>query len=327
MKKIILLQILFMAVLGIFGYIYFRTLETPKLAVMSISSKAPLAMKDTVDATYPLINPYVEVDNDKHYILNFKDLRKKLIDIEDAQKHKTFIYFAYLNNSSWIGLKEKDLFKAASTVKVPLAMSFYRLQEQGKIKLTDSYFLTDLDLDSRFGDLYKVGADKSFTIEELIGIMLQHSDDTAMHALLHVANLVGIQDPLKEVYMAMGWEYADVSSTTVSYIDINLKTLSNMFISLYNATYLSVEDSSKVLGYLSNTDFKDKIVAGIPSNIVVSHKIGVLAPDKTYSDCGIVYVPNRSYLLCLGSSGVTEKEAIPFFVDTSKAIYEYITNN
>ncbi|MEN9913168.1 MAG: hypothetical protein RLY66_576 [Candidatus Parcubacteria bacterium] len=326
MKKIIIIQIVLTILLVALFFAYTRK-TAGKQPTVTIVSDNSLVMDKSNNDNFTLVNPAVRVNLGKHYIINFKDLRESLVNIKDKRSQKTFIYFAYLNNSSWIGLDEKELFPAASTVKVPLAMALYHLQEQGKINLSQTYTLTDLDLDENFGDLYKVGTDQSLTVEELIGIMLKYSDNTAMKAVISAAELVGVDDPLKGVYSAMGWEYAEISSDKVTYIDINLKTLSNMFIALYNASYVNIEHSQKILNYLAETDFNDMVVAGVPEGITVSHKIGVNDLELAYSDCGIVYVPNRSYLMCAGSVGTTPEEAHKFIAEASRAVYEYVIKN
>ncbi len=318
MSLIVILSIMFL--------VYSRKTPEQQPTVAIIPSTS-LSADRTGYERFTLVNPAVRADLDKHYIINFKDLRQQLISIHDRQKHKSFLYFAYLNNSSWIGLEEKELFPAASTVKVPLAMAMYRMEEQGKIDLTKTYTLSELDLDENFGQLYKIGSNQSIAVEELISIMLKYSDNTAMKAVISVAELIGIKDPLKDVYAAMGWEYSDVTSDQVTYIKINLKTLSNMFIALYNASYVNIEHSQLILDHLANTDFDEMIVAGVPQNITVTHKIGVNDLELAYSDCGIVYAPNRPYIMCAGSWGAPPKDAHKFMSESSKAVYEYVINN
>lgn len=326
MKKLVGIQIILIIVLGVMLFVYVRS-ATGKQPTVALVSQSALKMSNVGNTTtVSFINPAVTADLGKHYIINFKDLRQKYLDIQKTQKQKTFVYFAYLNNSSWIGLGEKEFFPAASTIKVPLAMAMYRMEEQGRLKLDQTYTLTELDLNTQFGELYKVGADKSFTIEELISIMLQYSDNTAMEAVIHIAELVGIKDPLKDVYAAMGWEYTSLGSAT-TYIDINLKTLSNMFIALYNASYVSIEHSQDILGYLSRTLFNDSITAGVPDSIPVAHKIGVNDEVKAYSDCGLVYAPSRYYILCMGSVGAEPAKANDFMKQISQATYDFVIHN
>ena len=294
--------------------------------VNSVSTLVTVTSPDTVNNAR-FLNPAVISNSNKYFIINFQPLREKFIEIQKKYPQKTYIYFNYLNNSSWVGLNEKDMFSAASTVKVPLAMSIYKLIEDKKLKESDSYALNEEDLDNGFGDLYKVGAGKSFTIEGLLKIMLEKSDNTAELSLYRILRLNGISDPFSTVYNYMGWEgYTDMG-TAPSYIDINLKTLSNMFISLYNADYVNPDNSAKILEYLDNSPFDDKIVAGLPTNIPVAHKIGIMATGRVYSDCGIVYVPNRNYLLCLGSSDADEATANEFMKEISAVTYEFVSSN
>lgn len=279
---------------------------------------------------YPLINKTVTANIGKHFIINFKPLRLELEKIQKNYPQKTYIYFSYLNNGSWVGLNEREEFVAASTIKVPVAMGLMKAVEEGKLKLSNSYSLEELDLDQGFGDLYKVGADKEFTVEELLQIMLEKSDNTALNALVEVFRRIGIDDPIGSVYGFLGWESTQSIpglGKEPNYSKITLKTLSNIFIALYDAKYISVEHSNKILAYLANTPFNDRIAAGVPEDITVSHKIGTATLDETFSDCGIVYAPNRNYFLCLGSNGGDEKRAAKFMAEISAAVYKYVINN
>ena len=290
------------------------------------NDKPTIIMKQK-ESPSQFVNPTVVSGMDKHFIINFRPLKTQIQTIQNKYSQKTYIYFDYLNNASWVGSNERDLFAAASTDKVPLAMAIMKAVEDKKIKLSDTYSLDDLDINYNFGELYKSGANKVFTIDELMIIMLEQSDNTASTALFNILKKIGIQDPLRDIFGAMGWEFASEIGTTPTYQDINAKTLSNMFISLYNATYIDLDNSNYILEHLTRTPFSDKIVAGIPVDILASHKIGIANDKNTFSDCGIVYAPNRNYILCLGISGTDEKNANQFMTEISTATYDYVINN
>jgi len=326
MSKIFLVfQAIFLCVLAVVFFFYMRTKDsfgsTYVVAPVTATTTLPVSAGDL-----PLINPGVTANIGKHYIINFKPLEDEFKGIQASYPEKTYAYFVYLNNDAWIGINESDLFNAASTVKVPLAMSIMKMVENGQLSLSQSYTLGQLDLDSNFGTLYKVGSDNSFTLEELMQIMLENSDNTAMNAIKKAANLVGVSNPFSEVYDFMGWGGEDFDATP-NYNEINLKTLSNMFIALYNATYDDPQDSDLILHYLDDSVFSSGIPAGVPQDISVADKIGVNDTNKTYSDCGIVYVPDRNFLICLGSVGADQKTADTFMAEMTKAAYDYVMNN
>lgn len=274
---------------------------------------------------YPLLNKTVTSDLDKHFIINFLPLRENLESIRKQFLHKSYIYFLYLNNGSWIGLDEREKFTAASTVKVPLAMAAYKAAEEGKIDLHDYYVLEGDDLDNGFGEGYKLGAGTAKTVDDFIGLMLEKSDNTAKNAVANSLSRVGVTNPLAPVYEFFGWTF-DIGEEPI-FAQISLKTLSNMFIALYNAKYLNMEHSSDILDYLSKTPFNDQIAAGVPEGVRVAHKIGVADDDRTYSDCGIVYAPNRHYILCLGVSGAEKSAADKFIANVSRNVYDYVISH
>lgn len=280
---------------------------------------------------FKLINPVVTSGLDKHFIINFKPLKEEFIRIRSAYAQETYVYFTYLNNAAWIGLDERVEFTAASTVKVPLAMALLKAVEENKISLDDTYALQELDIDANFGDLYKEAqVDDEFAVHELLKIMLEQSDNTAQLAISNIFHRIGMDDPLYNVYGFLGWGMNQSMTgvgSSITYSKVNLKTLANLFIALYDAKYLSPKDSELILRHLADTPFNTKISAGVPDSVEVSHKIGVAGSDLTYSDCGIVYAPNRHYLLCLGSVGVGEEIAARFMAEISKAAYDYVINN
>lgn len=281
---------------------------------------------------YNYLNKTKILDLKKHYIIDFSSLKKQLLEVNKKYTAKTYVYFAYLNNGSWVGLNERDEFTAASLVKVPLAMAVFKAIEEQRLSLNDKYTLSDLDLDSNFGELYKIGADQQFTVIELVRIMLEQSDNTARNAVYTIFSKIGVSDPLAEVYGSLGWEIlppitSDGQMVDTNYGAINLKVLSNMFLALYNATYIDIEHSQMVLDYLAHTPFTDKVRAGVPEGVDVAHKIGTAGLESTFSDCGIVYAPNRHYLLCLGVSGASEKNAANFMREVSETVYGFVINN
>ncbi len=327
-KKVIIFQIAFLCIVAGLFAAYVRMNTTQSVTYVIAPVQATSTLTAAVGASpLSLINLAVTANVGKHFIINFKPLEDQFKGIQTRYKQKTYLYFAYLNNAAWIGINETSMITAASTIKVPLAMAIMKMVEDGKLSLSQSYTLSQLDLDANFGDLYKAGPDNSFTLQELMQIMLENSDNTAMHALIKVANLIGVDDPFSDVYSFMGWEDGADLGKTPTYNLINLKTLSNMFIALYNAKYDNAVDSQMILNYLDNSTANDQIPAGVPEEVSVAHKFGVNSADKTYSDCGIVYAPNRNFLICLGIVGADQKTANAFMSEMSKAAYDYVIKN
>ena len=107
---------------------------------------------------------------------------------------------------------------------------------------------------------------------------------------------------------------------------MTVTTFAGFFRVLYNATYLNHTDSEHLLDLLSQSAFKQGIVAGVPPGIVIAHKFGERgynnpSPDELH-DCGIVYA-KRPYLICIMTQGNGYNALAKAIADISKMIYEY----
>ena len=303
-------------------------LIAPQSVAAPVANSLPvLTIPTSTSSPYAFLDPDVANTNLEHFIINFEPLRTQFTNIQGKYSGQSYVYFEYLNNTASIGLNSRSSFTAASTVKVPLAMAIYKMAEEGKLKMTDHYTLEEANLDSNFGTLYNVGPDNLFTIQQLVDIMLKQSDNTAANALLTILQRIGISDPLEDVYGSMGWDYPPDFGTKPTYINIDLHTLSNMFTALYEANYDNASDSQSILSDLAQTPFNDKLAAGLPSEAIIAHKIGIATDTNTYADCGIVYAPERPYMICAAMAGATQAVADNFISQISKAAYQYIISN
>ena len=111
------------------------------------------------------------------------------------------------------------------------------------------------------------------------------------------------------------------------YAVISPKSYTSILRSLYLSSYIQRGHSNSILNALTKTDFTDKLPVGVPSEIPVAHKIGVYDQDSqhpVYSDCGIVYLPNRPYALCVMTRDLDEATSRKHMQLLSKMVYGYV---
>lgn len=87
---------------------------------------------------------------------------------------------------------------------------------------------------------------------------------------------------------------------------LSVKEYASFFRILYNASYLTRENSEMALKLLSESKFRGGLAGKIPSDIVIAHKFGEREMiDENGSsinqlhDCGIVYYTPYPYLICI----------------------------
>jgi beta-lactamase class A len=306
-------------ILLVISNIFFALLYLDALNKKPSSEKTAATKSSDASAEYPFLSKRIFAENQNDIIINFIPLRTALREYTVKQNNQVGVYFEYLPSGSSIGASDNLEVALASLIKTPLVMAVYRQIEQGKLKKDDVLTIKKDHLDPKFGDLWKKGEGTKITIQEAIDYALIKSDNTAANVLASVLPGTAIDNVFDSLDIPTDKE----GGVTV----ISPKSYSSIFRSLYLSSYLKQESSNEVLEILTRTDFNDKIIAGLPGNIEVSHKIGVFNSatnkKKGYSDCGIVYLPQRPYLLCIMTT-TNDQETQKYMQHISKMVYGYM---
>lgn len=262
----------------------------------------------------PFVAPRVFTAQANDILINFVPLRASLREYVAKQSTAIGVYFEYLPSGTSIGVNDREEFFQASLVKVPMAMVIYKRVEEGDISLTQELTIKENDLDPAYGVLWQKGVGHKLTVQEAIDEMLVYSDNTALKVLFHKYPAF-----LDEVF-----DYLDLPKDSENNLPIvSPKNYASIFRALFLSSYLRPEFSNEILEILTMTNFHDKLPAGVPEGIPVAHKIGVLRKEGVFSDCGVIYPPERPYILCVMVRG-TEDEAREHTKTISKTVYEYI---
>lgn len=282
------------------GALWYAYVKPPPTGAGSISS---------------LINPMRVFVADEDVIVNLQPLRKYLTDKYEADPGVS-AYFEILNTGANISVSKDAEFYPASFLKVPIVMAAVRNIEEGRWNWNTELTLVESDKDNHFGTLYQQTAGTKFTVEYLIEKMIKESDNTAYYITLR--NLE------KDAPRQSVWNHLGLQDFFTNDGKISAKRYAVVLHSLYNAAYLSKEDSSKILTLLTKTPFTEYLEQGLPKGIEFAHKIGVIPDSSVYMDAGIVYLPNRPYLLIVMTQGKEKKVAEQIMKDISERTYKYV---
>ena len=304
MKKILILLCVLFAVGTVIGFY-----------LWNIDGKSEREFRANV-MKYPLLSPRILRDTHTDFIFNFLDLRTKLHEKIDSWGTDFALYFEYLPTGTSININANNDFYAASLFKLPVVMAYFRHKERDPGIDHKTVKLTQDMIDSRYGDLWQKGVGYEIGMDEAAELALVKSDNTAAEALSPAIT----QEDFDNVYQGLDININIASQGAI----LNARNYAAILKALYFAAVLTRDDSQKILDYLSNTDFNDKLVAGVPAGVKVAHKIGVIDPDS-YRDCGIVYVPNRPYIICMVSKG-TEQLAQVRMKEVSQLIYDNVSS-
>lgn len=288
----------------------------------------------TSGVEFKYINPLLECDI-AQFTMN-KNMTKVRVEIEDSiekeisKKHisSASVYYRDLNNGPWFGINEKADFAPASLLKVPLMMAYFYDAEKDPSILTREITIQEdyAYLEQNIVPESKLEKDKSYTIEDLIERMIVYSDNYAYTLLLENIEIISIN----KVFDDMGINSEELTNSKIDDI-LSVKNYAAFFRVLFNSSYLSRAYSEKALSILIKTKFERGLISGTPKNIEIAHKFGERkfadTEEVQLHDCGIVYLPEKPYLLCIMTRGNDINELSRFISDTSKKVYEYVNLN
>ena len=267
---------------------------------------------------YPLLSTDVVGDNPNDILINFVPLRNALQDKFKTIDAKQSFYFEYLPDGTSIRVGADQQLVAASLIKVPLVMNLYRAAELGRVDLDKHITVSAEELDNAYGDLYKRGAGFTMTLREAAQYALRDSDNTATHVIFDQLKNVLSYDEQSLARLDIDQNIEDGQAV------ITARSYSSVLKGLYFSSYLTNDDSQELLQHLSQSSAQNRLAKGVPSGVPVAHKIGVYNANWAESDCGIVYVPKRPYIICV-MVGLPEDQADTFIADVSKTVYDFVS--
>ena len=269
---------------------------------------------------YPLIDVSRNFIPQEHFIVNLQPIREELRNLVAQEGPNSIsLYFEFLNTGANISINPDLKIWPASLAKLPLALAVMKKVENGVWQLDNQLVLLEGDKDTESGTLFNHPVGTPFTIEELFKELLSNSDNTAYRILLRNMSTTELQPIIEEIGLD---DFFDKEGK------VSAKEYSRLFRTLYTSSFLKRENSSKILTWLSELDFHKFLASGIDGKTTFAHKWGANRKVHVFADSGIVYVPNRPYIITvmIQSDGTStgEQKAEELMQKISSSIYQYV---
>lgn len=305
MKKSYLLVVIIAAIFlgfNIWAMFYY----SPKICALN---------SDFQKSKYGFLNPARSIYKQENLIVNVQPLRDALN--EYGSSTDISIYFEYLPTGANIAVNKDAEFFPASLLKLPVAMVVAKKVANGQWQWKNELVLMRDDKDDKFGTLYQSAIGTSFTIEDLVARSLVDSDNTAYRILLRNLD----RGELENMQHHLGLDSFFSADGKIS-----AKKYSVIMRALYSSSYLPEEYSQKLLSIMTQSKFNQYLASGMPESIKFAHKIGLSDEQDVVLDSGIVYLPNRPYLLSVMIKTKDMEAARGQMKNISEKVYNYISS-
>lgn len=287
--------------------------------------------KQGCSQNYPFISSEIDCQSIDEVTNQVEGLHKDIVQIindEKNQNHviRTSVFYRDLNTRRWFGVNDIDKFYPASLIKLPVSIMYYKVAELEPY-IFDNVLQIPTDVgdntDQHYPPVDPLVAGKTYTIKEMVRHMLIYSDNAPFSILYDGGKL------FREKILSDLGIYEPPADQKQEIWNVTARSYASIFRMLYNASYVSVQSANEILDFLSQSTFKNGIVAGVPENIKVAHKFGEAegvredgtTQSRILNDCGIVYKPDSPYILCLMLEGQDYVQMEKVMQRISKAVY------
>ncbi len=206
-----------------------------------------------------------------------------------------------LDNNWRIRLNQDQMFPSASLVKIPIMAACFNAASQGKLDLAEVVVLRGADKVGGSGKLKAMTAGSSWTVEQLIELMVTQSDNTAANILI---DRLGF-DYLNGYFKQIGLTHTNLSRKMMDFryrgqgVE-NYTTaadITHVLELIYQRRFPDPRVSEQCLALLKSQKVNDRIPAKLPPDVVVAHKTGL--ERFVCHDAGIVFTRQGDYLICV----------------------------
>ncbi|HLE40638.1 MAG TPA: serine hydrolase [Nitrospirota bacterium] len=240
------------------------------------------------------------------------------------------VYFRDLNNGNWFGIQENEKFSPASLLKIPVMIAYFKWTETNPLILNKKLPYAgadDVTGDQDMKPVKTLKAGRSYAVDDLIFRMIAYADNAAFGLLSADLPAERLRKVHKDLYVDYNPEKSEDYMSLTAY--------AAFFRVLYNSSYLNREMSEKALSYLSRSSFfKSGIAAAIPPDTDVASKFcertvrtedgDDLGEIKQAHEVGIIYYPNRPYLIGIVTRGNDFKKMGNVMRAVSRLVYDEV---
>ena len=223
------------------------------------------------------------------------------------------LYFQDLETGKEINYQSREVFQAASVVKIIPMVLYYKMADEGKRSLNDIYVLKNDDIQVYgTGSMQYQEPGKKYTYEDILQLAGKQSDNTAEYIL---------KKNLGEDQLAGFMTENGLLQSNLDNVESTPCEIGQFFAKIYRDEVLNLKFKNKFYDNLTDTLFEDRIPRGVPSGIRVVHKIGN-GMNRSYNDCGLVF-SSHPFVFCVMDEEASESEALSLIPKLARTAYEW----
>ena len=217
----------------------------------------------------------------------------------DSIPGHTGLYYLNLVNGDEYGVREDEVFGAASVIKLPLYMHIMAECAAGHMSLDDKLTITEADKVPICGALTLFTGDVVADVRTLCKLMISISDNTATNKLIDYSTIPGAQAGFRSMGLEKTQLTRKLFDRTASRAGLRNticpKEIGHLFAMLYRNEFVSEAVCKEIIDTLLLQQVDHKLNGKICGEVPIAHKTG--EDDELSNDVGIVYA-KAPFVIC-----------------------------
>ena len=256
--------------------------------------------------------------------IDYNILEKKIISKFNDETGNFALAFKNLDDGKEILINENEIFHAASTMKTPVMIEFYKQLHQGKLSLEDTLQIKNEFKSIVDGTMYKLSefddSDKNtynklgqyYSINNLIYEMITISSNFATNILIDYIGANNVTKSMKEIGALNIDILRGVEDIKAFELGLNNTTSAKDLLIIYEklakGKIINNKSSAIMIDILKDQKYDDIIPKYLPKNIEVANKTGMIT--GVHHDSGIVFLKDgKKYVIIILSKNMSDMES------------------
>ena len=256
--------------------------------------------------------------------INYNILEKKIISKFNDETGNFALAFKNLDDGKEILINENEIFHAASTIKTPVMIEFYKQLHQGKLSLEDTLQIKNEFKSIVDGTMYKLSefddSDKNtynklgqyYSINNLIYEMITISSNFATNILIEYIGANNVTKSMKEIGALNIDVLRGVEDIKAFELGLNNTTSAKDLLIIYEklakGKIINNESSAIMIDILKDQKYDDIIPKYLPKDIEIANKTGMIT--GVHHDSGIVFLKDgKKYVIIILSKNMSDMES------------------
>ncbi len=252
-------------------------------------------------------------------------LEKLVFQVIDFTKLKCAFMIKNLKTEKYVSYNENAVVPAASLIKIPIMAEILRRVKAGQLSLKQRILVKEADK-VPFSILSMLETGNTYSISDLLTLMIVQSDNTAANILIDIAGISAINELINHLNLEstiLQRKMMDLTAGKTGRENLtNGRDMVRLLELLYRGEVVDETTSAYMIEIMKKQLDHRMMRLYIPDETVIAHKTGEL--DRLNHEAGIVYHEYGDYIfVVLIWDAVSNNLARQSIGQISKTVYDY----